>query len=89
MRREIVCLLCAEVLLRRVMETAYIGDNIKFVNGKSKRNSGCDRCSNFVLYGKRCTAVSMWSDTVGIPYGPWEEEYLFVIEEEVEELGEA
>ena len=83
MKREIVCPEGRRTL-KRLFPTAtpYTGEHVKFVDGTAKEDFFCDSCvpTHTILKGEPCTAFSAWADYGGIPYSPWEEEYLEVKE---------
>lgn len=54
----------------------YPGEHVRLYRGIAKRQFICDNCGETIEEGKDCTAVSIWADYGGIPYYPWESEYV-------------
>lgn len=77
MKREVLCKDCA-VQMRKMFpnDSPYPGEHVKFVNGKSKVQCICDRCSKPINPGDEICAFSSWADYGGVPYSEWEDEYL-------------
>lgn len=91
MKREILCLPCAERVSRTItgckvsdfdgrIVDPYPGEHSKFLKGVLHCHCYCDNCSDPLYPGNEAIALSIWADNRGIPYYPWEQEYLERIE---------
>jgi hypothetical protein len=85
MKREIACPPCAQNIAKAVTGSRFVdgqivdpypGEHARFQSGKLTRHCVCDSCSAELAPGENAVAVSMWADYGGIPYYPWEWEYL-------------
>jgi hypothetical protein len=80
MKREILCPDC-KTKMQKLFPTSnpYPGEYIKFVDGRAKKDFLCDGCVNIrpIKEGDICTAFSIWSENGGIPYFPWESDFIY------------
>lgn len=86
MKREILCLTCIPKPMGLklmnspagdpVLVDPYPGEHQKVLKGIAKAQYICDRCGDTILKGTECIASSIWADYGGIPYHPWENEYI-------------
>ena len=77
MKREILCTNCKNDLRKLFPnDNPYEGEHIKFVSGTANHTMICDKCETSILQGTLCHAISIWADDHGIPYYPWEQDYL-------------
>lgn len=84
MKQEILCPDCKNKA-RRMFPTdnPYPGEHVKFQDGKAKSDYNCDTCNKPINTGESCTCLSMWADYGGVPYYPWEKDYIEEISETV------
>ena len=79
MKQEILCSEC-DIYLRALFENEppLDGEHVKFVHGRAKKTMFCDGCvyPREIKRGDSCTAFSLWADYGGIPYYPWEQDYI-------------
>ena len=77
MKQEIVCPSC-KVGLRKLFPTdkPYLGENVKFVQGKALKSYVCDQCACPIEKGDDCFAFSIWADHGAQPYYEWEKEFI-------------
>ena len=77
MKRLIVCSDC-EVKQHKLFpkESPYPGEHIKFVGGKAVSDFVCDDCDKTIKRGDLACAISMWADYGGVPYFPWEDDFI-------------
>jgi hypothetical protein len=81
MKQEIVCQKCKNKLrITFPNNNPYLEEHVKFVDGFAKGNYVCDSCSAPIPKGKPCTAFSTWADYGGIPYYPWEKDFILIEE---------
>lgn len=73
MTRKILCPTCYDQLFARATD---LTEKKKIVRGKATIHFYCDHCSTHITPGDDCIAVSVWVEGQGIPYYPWESEYL-------------
>jgi len=77
MKQEILCLTCKGVLRKLFpTDTPYSGEHVKFVDGQAIKDFICDYCGKKINKDANCCAFSIWAEYHGIPYYPWESEYL-------------
>jgi hypothetical protein len=85
MKREILCVPCAHTVSRAVTGSRFVngeivdpfpGEHAKFLTGKLTHHCLCDFCSKELSPGNEAVAASIWADYGGVPYHPWEAEYL-------------
>lgn len=85
MKREISCVPCANRIARAVTGARFVdgeivdpfpGEHSKFLGGKLTRHCVCDSCGKQLSPGDDAIAMSIWADYGGVPYHPWEAEYL-------------
>jgi hypothetical protein len=77
MKQEILCPACATEIRRTFpTDNPSPGEHIKFVSGNVAYRAMCDCCCDFIEQGSPCTAFSSWADYGGIPYYPWEHEFI-------------
>lgn len=83
MVRKILCKKC-EASSKKLFptESPYPGEHVKFVPGEAKHGMLCDDCGVYINKGDIVCAFSIFADYGGIPYYPWEEEYLNIEENE-------
>ncbi len=79
MKREIVCGKCAEQWQKRKYVTRPAEEHIKVVHGFAENDYLCDTCNAEINKNVQCAAVSLWIDHGGIPYSPWEEDYIEIV----------
>lgn len=72
MKREILCEKCADM----TNLPTFPEEHWKFISGKAKSNFKCDADDCEIKPGQIAVAMSIWADYGGIPYYPWETEYL-------------
>ncbi len=77
MKRDLVCEKCIPHHRDRV-PCRYPGEHTKIVEGKSNNDFQCDACGMKIRKGEKAGAFSVWADYGGIPYAPWESDYLEV-----------
>lgn len=73
MKCEILCLKCSE---KAPKESKYPQEHVKLVFGKSIVSCVCDWCGSNVEPDDHVAALSIWADYGGIPYRPWEHDYI-------------
>ena len=91
MKREMLCFSCNNKLMAlhgsRLMTDSngvelvadpYPGEHVKHIRGNALRTLLCDQCNKVITENELCWAVSIWADYGGIPYYPWEDEFLKV-----------
>lgn len=71
MKRMIACEKCGWHLTPH-----FAGEWFKRVRGIAKRGMLCDYCGTEIKKGDKCSAESVGFDEHGIPYYPWESEYI-------------
>jgi hypothetical protein len=77
MKREILCPDCRKDSRKLFQtDTPFPGEFVKFIDGSAIMNFKCDGCGCEIAVGKLCTAFSSWADYGGIPYSPWEYDYI-------------
>ena len=84
MKREIDCASCARSWAKQTrsrwngaaITTSANGENIKILPGVALHIFSCDGCGLGIAIGDLCFGVSVWADCHGIPWHPWEGEYL-------------
>ena len=77
MKQEMLCQHCAADT-RKLFPTdnPYPGEHVKFVPGKARTWLRCDSCGEGLSTDTVCTAFSVWADYGGIPYYPWEKDFI-------------
>ena len=76
MKREIMCLKCADKSKTYKLQS-FVGEHVKFVRGNIKTdNYICDYCGKQLNKNEEVEAISMWTDHCGIAYYEWEEKYI-------------
>ena len=77
MVRKILCKKCeADSKKLFPTESPYPGEHVKFVTGLAKRDMMCDDCGKDIIEEENICGFSIFADYGGIPYYPWEEDYL-------------
>ena len=79
MKRNIICPKCAaEIMARPNWENPYEREHRKIVKGIALADFLCDNCGceTELPKGSVIFAESIWVDYDGVPYFPWESEYL-------------
>lgn len=85
MKREILCPTCTKTTSQAItgcriegsqIVDPYPGEHAKFRAGVLVRSCVCDSCGIELKPGENATALSIWADYGGVPYYPWEAEYL-------------
>lgn len=77
MKREILCIKCAEYLKYNVLNAPYPGEHVKLIKGKLKLGGCiCDHCGTPLEVKEEVYCLSIWADYGGIPYYKWEHEYI-------------
>lgn len=88
MKREIACPPCAAEIAQAVTGARFVdgqivdpfpGEHARFLPGTLARHCYCDACAAKLSPGDAAVAVSFWADYGGIPYYPWEGEFLEVV----------
>jgi hypothetical protein len=74
MKREILCLACAD-RIRSVVMKPEPGEDAKFLRGRLRIDCVCDHCITPLQCGDEAEAMSIWSNSY--PYVPWESQYIF------------
>jgi hypothetical protein len=73
MKREVDCLKCG----RGWPDKASVKhEHIRKETGYTLGRFVCDGCGLFLPPGVPAICVSVWSDIGGIPYSPWEADYI-------------
>lgn len=86
MKREILCMSCVPKPMGLklihtqagdpILVNPYPGEHQKVIKGIAKNHYQCDRCNETIREGEMCVASSLWADYGGIPYFPWETQYI-------------
>lgn len=76
MKQMIICRNCRESWEAQIGKHA--GEHVKLVKGKALKDFLCDSCvpATTISKGEHCSAVSIWTDRMPIPYYPWEHDYI-------------
>jgi len=82
MKQEILCNDCKNNLIEKNVFTPSPKEHVKFTPGKARRNFFCDSCYKHIYVKNKCFALSIWADYGGVPYYPWESEYIDIDGEE-------
>jgi hypothetical protein len=91
MKREILCMKCVPKPMGLklidnqagdpVLVDPYPGEHQKILRGFAKKQFICDRCGEVILVNQECLTSSIWADHGGIPYYPWETQYITFLRE--------
>ena len=77
MKREILCPVCTDKVRSWFpSDNPYPGEHVKFYPGKAKKAFICDLCSELITLDEDCTAFTAWAVGQGIPYHPWESDFI-------------
>ena len=74
MKREILCFECGQWPQVQPSYGSY--DKIKMEQGSALKKYLCDHCNAMIDKGAQCFAVSQWFTGRGLPYVPWEHDYI-------------
>lgn len=74
MKREILCLDCADSIIKKFGPNPYPGEYCKYVSGPLSRSCICDGCAKRLTPGDLVRAWSLFTDSQ--PYFAWETEFL-------------
>lgn len=79
MKREILCPTCHKLNEKLISACEPdCGEHTKIVEGLAIDNFVCDRCNSILTVGSFCAASSIWFENHGIPYYPWEQDYITI-----------
>jgi hypothetical protein len=73
MKREVDCLKCGRSWPDKARDP---NEHIHKLTGYTLNHFVCDGCGEELPLGVPAICVSVWSDIGGIPYFPWEAEYV-------------
>lgn len=83
MKQQIICPVCKD-LNKKLFKTKapHPGEHVKFISGYALRDFVCDDCAIPIETDTECCAFSIWADHGGIPYYPWEHDFIEFVDEE-------